>query len=121
MRTKHLDISLVGRTAADVVWLILAYAIVGFSLVWGNVDPDTDWFRRSGSVMILLAVIVEYQNATLQQRINEKATIGSGTVGGGVAPLDQPGYRRWIVNIAHITIVVGTMIAGYGDVFVNGI
>lgn len=110
-----------GRTAADAVWLLLAYTIAIASFALSNVDPDADWFRRSGSIMILLAVIVEYQNATLQQRINEKATLGSGTVGGGVAPLDQPHYRRWLVNIAHFTIIVGTMIAGYGDILINGI
>ena len=119
MRSKHIGISLVGRSIADIMWLLLAYTIVGVSFYFSDIDPQTDWFRRSGSVMILLAVIIEYQNSTLQQQINERATYGSGAIGGGVAPLNQPQYRRWIINSAHFTVVLGALVAGYGDLILD--
>jgi len=65
--------------------------------------------------MVLLAVMVEYTNFSVQQNIYSKATEGSGAINGGVGPVTQPKYRQLLTKFTHFTVVFGTFIWGYGD------
>jgi hypothetical protein len=73
-------------------------------------------FSRAGSVLVLFAVVVEYRRLPLhQERLEKGEILASGYVR----------YKKWsgtfqiIGVIAHISIILGTLIAGYGDIFID--
>lgn len=73
------------------------------------------WFSRSGSIMVLLAAIAEFQiNTAKEASIETSSTV---TIGGGNALIKRelsPRYRTLSV-IAHFEVIIGTVIWGYGD------
>lgn len=109
------DLDISRRTKCDVAYLAGAYVGVFGSLLYSIYMHDPTWFSRSGSIMVLFAAIIEYWNLKLQQTINEKATEGAGALRGGVGLLSQPIYRQKLSRFTHFTVVLGTVIWGYGD------
>lgn len=93
----------------------LAYSFCIFS--W-HIEPSyfehAEWFSRSGAIMVLLAVVVEYQLAARSYRelLNSIATAS-------VAPIapKQPKTENILSKISHVAIILGTVIWGYGDLF----
>jgi hypothetical protein len=112
-------IKLKKRSGYDLLMIVFAYLIVTVSVYISFLWSEPHWFSRSGSIMVLLAVMVEYHNFKVQQKINEKATEGSGTIGGGVGKIGQPKYRQLLSGFTHFTIVLGTLIWGYGDLLIK--
>lgn len=112
-------IKLKTRSVCDVFIIVAAYIIAAVSLYISFQRAEPHWFSRSGSIMVLLAAIIEYQNFKIQQKINEKATEGSGAVGGGVGIITQPKSRQLVSGITHFTLIFGTLIWGYGDLLIK--
>ncbi len=106
------------QSKCDITYLAGAYLVVFGSLLFSINGHDLLWFSRSGSIMVLFAAIIEYQNLKLQQAINEKATEGAGALRGGVGPLSQPRFRQLLSKFTHLTVGLGTVIWGYGDLLV---
>lgn len=77
-----------------------------------NTDDGT-WFARSGSVMVLFAVIVEH----LLSKIKTHTYSPNAFVNSKPVMLDRDMESRYFITkyIAHIYIVIGTLIWGYGD------
>lgn len=115
MRTKYLGIDLIGPTLIDVALLGVALGIAGASLWLAFVEREPQWFGRSGSLVVLFAVIVEFRNVQLQQRLNDKAVESSGGIGGILAPSGQPPFRQVVIYVAHFIVMIGTIVWGYGD------
>lgn len=99
----------------DILLFIFAYGAIIISGIISYKTSDPSWFSSSGSLMVIFSGALEFRQSRIQQRRNEIATIGSGTVGGGVAPLDLPIYRQRIIWAAHVSLIFGTLIWGYGD------
>lgn len=103
-----------------VEWIILGCAILfAFASIVGDCFYDSwNWFARSGSVIVLFSVVVEYriyghiyediQRAQFQQsKINLSLPIKA-------TPTKQ---KNRISVVTHVLIVFGTIIWGYGDLF----
>jgi hypothetical protein len=88
------------------LWVALAYAF-----------PFTKyydiWFARSGSIMVLSAVIVEYRLFKLyMEEISSSIFIVSMKK---PLPIFISDEQNSISIVAHIFVVCGTLIWGYGD------
>lgn len=119
-------------------WLLLLAAIIfaAISVACDFKSPeDTTWFARSGSIVVLLAVIVEFRlssyiyedvlkaaqdsakkrgvkvsaNSIVQANIDARQTVKP----------EAPKSRKILSICAHILVVTGTVIWGYGDKWVS--
>lgn len=95
--------------------LLLTVAL-GFSIyslyTTGN---DGAWFSRSGSIMVLLSVIAEFQvNVARESSVETSSTVKIGGSGVMVKRELSPRYKVLAI-IAHLEIVLGTIVWGYGD------
>ena len=95
-------------------------ALLGLALLWvvgsfiaSLACPKGNWFSRSGAVMVLLAVIVEFHLGKLQQAENSTASVVAGF--GVPFPGDLPIVKQRLATAAHIFAISGTLIWGYGD------
>lgn len=97
----------------DLALLILSLGWGVFSYFCSHNTGEGMWFSRSGSVMVLICVIVEYRLGNLQQigfKDPQKA-LQHEIVSAG----QQAEYKKYIDWFAHFQIVIGTIIWGYGD------
>jgi hypothetical protein len=102
-------------TRFEVVIVICGFLALFTSIVFAIKLNDMSWFSRSGSLMVLCAIIAEYSNLRVQQFINQRATSGAGAIGGGISSLLQSKFRRFWSYITHFEVIFGTLIWGYGD------
>jgi len=78
-----------------------------------------EWFSRSGSIIVLFSVMAEYallqeRHKVLSDKLENYGGFDAGNVG-DIKPKDE--YQKQEIA-AHITIVIGTLIWGYGDLFI---
>ncbi|NIQ14891.1 MAG: hypothetical protein GTO02_11005 [Candidatus Dadabacteria bacterium] len=95
-------------------FLFVALAWSAPLITWIVTQPPerAEWLARSGSLMVLFSVIGEYylQKKNAVKFINNAIRAGTGT-----APLDFS-VMAVVANILFlITVVLGTIIWGYGD------
>lgn len=120
-------------------WLLLVISIL-FSMASMFVDvqtvDDTIWFQRSGAVLVLFAAIVEYRLASyshdevydaIKVTAKKRAVMPNisnndlvnGLIKSNIASKPEtPKYRKVLKLFAHVLIVLGTAIWGYGDLLV---
>lgn len=91
--------------------IAFVWGIIGFSLAY--IFGEGLWFSRSGSVIVLLCAIVEFRLSSLRQKSYEdpKFALKEGIMTSGMLPPE----KKWVSIFAHIQVVVGTIIWGYGD------
>jgi hypothetical protein len=116
--------------------LLIAISFAGISIIFDiQSAEDTAWFARSGSIVVLLAVIVEFRlssyiyedvlkaaqesarnkglkvsdNSLVQANIDAKKTVKP----------EVPKSRRILSYCAHILVITGTIIWGYGDKWIS--
>lgn len=93
--------------------LLLAWltALLGFvfGLVWQPM-----WFARFGSLVVLLAIMTEYilLHAELNRLYAGLAKVDSDTDIPDLSPSKWHNKKVWV---AHFTVVLGTLIWGFGD------
>lgn len=106
-------LSTLKKNCYEFILLTLALLWVIGSFFASITDPKGNWFSRSGAVMVLLAVIVEFYLGNLQQKKNSSASI---TAGLGI-PMsgDLPTIKQYFAKTAHAFAILGTLIWGYGD------
>ena len=89
------------------IWVVLSY-FIPFT------DDEGFWFARSGAIMVLLAVIVEFRfNNIVVKKISstiKKAVLSKLALDTGIQK-----EQKNIAITAHIFVVLGTIIWGYGD------
>lgn len=98
--------------AWEIFLLTIAILTVLISFIYDN--DEKLWFMRSGSIMVLLAVIVEYKlNQKALKNINRKSKM-SAVSGFPVNLLNSKEHNR-IAIFTHTFAILGTLIWGYGD------
>ena len=98
-------------------WLLVAAAgWIFISLVASVWFPLGNWFARSGSVAVILGVVVDFRISREQhEQISDSTTMA----GLGVpADADLPKDKKRLATAAHITAIIGTLVWGYGGVVV---
>ena len=98
----------------EILILVLAALWVVFSFVASVFHPEGNWFSRSGAIMVLLALFVEYRVGTAQKAKISEATVIAGL--GISMPSELPKIKRRIAITALWFAIVGTLIWGYGDI-----
>ncbi len=104
----------------DSVLLLIAFGWGVLGLIWACKFDNGLWFSRSGSVIVLLCVIVEFRLGTLRQLGYKTAqrAFPHDIVSSGMLPI----HKKLIELIAHVQIIIGTLIWGYGDLlFYHGV
>ena len=81
-----------------------------------------EWFGRFGSMIVLFAVMSEYSLLQLESCTLYKALKGQGAAecgNTGIPDLSPPPWHKTQVLMSHITVIVGTLIWGFGDKFIK--
>lgn len=106
------------RTNKREIALLCGAALFGLASLCASVYAnDGLWFARSGAIMVLLAVVVDYRVAKVQQNRNAEATMLAGLL---QIPMsgDLSKAEQRISRSAHILAIAGTVIWGYGDLII---
>jgi hypothetical protein len=97
---------------AYVIMLVSAYASVKTS--------DALWFSRSGPLVVLICVFIQFRNYTTQQKLNEIAHESTAYYGAKPEKWKVPKIRKTFDKAVLFTIILGTVVWGYGDLlFIN--
>ena len=105
------------RFAVDVAIAAAGVAWVAASLWWDIRNDKVEWFQRSGSILVMLFVILELRQISVKK---PKASTGVFTDGRpSLTDPEVPIHNHILHWISWIGIVLGTTIWGYGDIFVE--
>ena len=77
---------------------------------------EGEWFQRSGAIVVLISVILEIRQSMAKQPQATASTINGNPV---MTEPDIPTVRKLFHWIAWVGIVIGTLIWGYGDLFLE--
>lgn len=100
----------------DICLLSLGLGWVAYSFYSDLGCHSLDYFARSGSIMVLLAAIVEYRRIPLYQ---ERLAKGEVLASGYVRRHEWSRLFKSVGLVAHVSVVLGTFIWGYGDVLLQ--
>jgi len=103
-------------------WLILGLSVlVGLASFFGDyISECYNWFSRSGSIIVLLAVVVEYRISSHIYEDIQRADFQQSIINLSVPIKAEPTKeRKRVSNAAHFLLVLGTIIWGYGDLVWN--
>jgi hypothetical protein len=98
----------------DAIVLVGIGLVVSASLWLQSIDPQSNWFTRSGAVVVLLGAVLEYRHNNFASFASSKSIEWASGVGGPTV-FELSRLRKSIGYTAHACIVVGTFIAAYGD------
>ncbi|MET3514682.1 hypothetical protein ABIC63_002461 [Pseudacidovorax sp. 1753] len=98
----------------DAIVLVGICLVVSASLWLQSIDPQSNWFTRSGAVVVLLGAVLEYRHNNFASFASAKSIEWASGIGGPTV-FELSRLRKGIGYIAHTCIVVGTFIAAYGD------
>ncbi|MCK4827445.1 hypothetical protein KA005_67575 [bacterium] len=101
-------------------WLVvLAYAPPLFALTCiampAYEDPAT-WFQRSGSTMVVISLLAEFKLFSIQAYFDHHDTAMFAII---IPPKAYKNAHKIIVTSATVSIVIGTIIWGYGDIVIK--
>lgn len=114
---EALGLSMENRKYTIEWWLIgVAIFVAIISIIADYYSNDVNWFARSGSIIVLLAAIVEFKVSSHIYDEIQRAAVIQTIVKLPVPIKAQPTKsKNTVSNAAHILLVVGTIIWGYGD------
>jgi len=99
-------------------WSLIGVAIfiAVISVIADYYSTDYNWFARSGSVVVLLAAFIEFKVSPHIYDDIQRAQFLQSTVKLPVAFKAKPTKsRRNVSLVAHVLLITGTIIWGYGD------
>jgi len=98
--------------------LVAAWLIALFSFL-ADFQNGSAWFSRSGSILVLVAIITGYQLMAIRSAYhnNQLAAYKDGSNIDFLQSHPSTSHRKLEIG-AHITAVIGTLIWGYGDLIV---
>jgi hypothetical protein len=97
-------------------FLILAWASIAVSFFL-EANYGGNWFMRSGSLMVLFSIVAEFllldgRDEYLNQRLSERKEPNQQKSLDSFHPSQM---HKLFEIISHISVVIGTVIWGYGD------
>lgn len=97
-------------------FLVLSWASIAISL-YIEANYGGNWFMRSGSLMVLFSVIAEFlllegRDEYLNQRLSKSKVPNQQNSLDSIHPSHT---HKLLEIISHISVVIGTVIWGYGD------
>jgi hypothetical protein len=109
-------LKLIKKLWAEIVVLLIALIWVFISFYLQSMSPECEWMGRSGAVMTLCAVIVEYRLSRFIYEDIHRANFLSKRVDLYVPFKPRvTKERKWVARFAHLFIISGTLLWGYGD------
>lgn len=115
MSSKGSDSAVPSRrdSVVELVLMALAAGPVMVSLWASMATGDGQWFQRSGALMVLFSVAVEYH----RRRMAQRGTLPDAEPGRATALMPGMLVRFWrsIPYICYVAILLGTVIWAYGD------
>ncbi|MGQ7262593.1 hypothetical protein [Vreelandella sp. V005] len=101
-------------TTPDLLIIFVLFVTIAASIFLQFAHPETNWFMRSGALMVLTGAILEYRNSALMRRLDITSTKWASCIGSPAIFEPRP-LKKKIVFAAHAFVVFGTLIAAYGD------
>ena len=101
------------RPSSGVALVAAGLATVAGSLVYSLASAEGEWFQRSGSLLVLFAVVLEIRQTAIEQPKKSKSVSIEGTAAATRGSISVANKR--LHRIAWGGIVIGTVIWGYGD------
>lgn len=98
---------------SDVFLLITTIAPAIISYIIDTNTGHEEWFQRSGSLMVLFAVLLEYRQNWIETPVIQ--AFFKVNNGGVLTKIELPPMRKFLKYLAFILILLGTAIWGYGD------
>jgi hypothetical protein len=107
--------NLIAKNKIELLMLVLSITRAIASLIVSLESGEGHWFSRSGSIMVLFAVIADFRlgSATIksvQGSLGIAASLKGFSSGGGLTK-----NQRRLHTVALTLIIIGTFIWGYGD------
>ena len=103
----------------EIILLFFAFIWVLFSCFFPLTDDKAMWFARSGAIMVLFSVAVEFK---LTKKHKKKINSSMHLAGSGLSVTARATKEQTLVgNIAHLFIIIGTIVWGYGDLILISI
>jgi len=99
----------------SLVMYLLLYGALFLSYLPENETLST-WFQRSGSLMVVIAIIAEFKLFSLNDYFDLNDTRVFGPVD---LPATYKSIYKAIIIVALISMVIGTIIWGYGDIIIK--
>jgi len=100
----------------EILLLILAYVTPLVFFGYSCFTSEGHWFSRSGSLMVVFGAIVEYRNFGVQQYLREKR---DETWKPRETFIKELKKRQPFDILTLSSLVIGTVIWGYGDLVFN--
>ncbi len=95
----------IAHTGLDFLLLSLAIAAPVLSWLYSQYSSESHWFARSGSIMVVIGIILESRLYIVRQILSQ----GHGTT------LRHAGVRKLESVLTHLVLISGTIVWGYGD------
>ncbi len=101
------------------IFLIISWLVVLISLYLEAILKES-LFSRSGSLMVLFAVMAEYSLLRARDEYHSDQ-LKTYSRGGGVnfKEIHPSKSHQYLEKTAHFTVVLGTIIWGYGDLLIS--
>lgn len=101
----------------DVGWLISSAALIVGSLGLSILTKHADIFQRTGNIVALVGIVAEYG---LRARRPQSGSDGTGiSIGALNAAVQLNRWEAGVVQLAHVSVVIGVCIASFGDFLVR--
>jgi len=103
------------RICVALMTLIAPVFVVGyFSLLIPECEKSEIWFQRSGSILVALGAIIEFNLLSINGDVNPSGLSGSTHI--EMSEKYQKLHKVLTIS-AFIVIFLGTVVWGYGDLF----
>lgn len=112
MNTENASLGGLGRTTTDTLLIIFALVVPVISWLYAQYAGESHWFARSGSIMVVIGIVLEGRLFIARQIIYEFSRASE-------SPETTPKQlviRKLATWVAHFILIVGTIIWGYGDI-----
>lgn len=101
--------------------LLIGYIIIIFFFFYKLSDYQGDLFLRSGSILVIFSVIVEYRIVMSQVNKHQYKYGTSIKMSDLASAQNITTGEKLIKLISHISLILGTLIWGYGDIVIKTI
>ena len=99
--------------------LFAAWVFTGLSLLM-NVDSSQNLFARSGSMLVLVAIIISYQLMSSRNAYHNAQLVQyKDGIQVDFSKQHPSTFHHQLEKYAQITAVIGTVIWGYGDLLID--